>query len=173
MITIIAGSPTAPRAHIDPFQTCIFALAVPYASTSSLATAAKHIYVKILWSWQSSHLRGLKGWFWVWESEKLIRSIETPVFYRNVSNYHLIDVVTLTDTRRGHMVFLTKLDNRCSSNLSLNDLHWFNMTESYKHYAIPHCNWKPCSNHSMCAHRQSEPVLYCNAGSDWLRAYTD
>ena len=50
-VTIIAGSPTAPRAHIDPFQTCIIALAVPYASTSSLATTAEHIYVKKLWSW--------------------------------------------------------------------------------------------------------------------------
>ena len=46
------------------------------------------------------------GWLWVWDSEKLIRSIETSMFYRNASNYHLIDVVTLTDTQRGHMMFL-------------------------------------------------------------------
>ena len=53
----------------------------------------------------------------------MIRSIETSLFYRNASNYHLIDVVTLTDTRRGHMVFLTKLTDRGSSNLSLKDMH--------------------------------------------------
>ena len=86
------------------------------------------------------------------------------MFYRNASNYHLIDVVTLTDTRRGHMVFLTKLTDRGSSNLSLNDMHWFNMTELYKYYIILH---------SVCALRQSEPVLYCNVGSDWLWAYTE
>ena len=57
-----------------------------------------------------------------------------PVLYRNASSYHLIDVVTLADTRRGHMVFRTKLTDRGSSNLSLNDMHWFNMTESYKYY---------------------------------------
>ena len=95
------------------------------------------------------------------------------MFYRNASNYHLIDVVTLTDTWRGHMVFLTKLTDRGSSNLSLNDMHWFNMTESYKHYTILHCTWKPCRDHSVCALRQSEPGLYCNGGSDWLRAYTE
>ena len=49
--------------------------------------------------------------------------------YRNASNYHLIDVVTLTETRRGHMVFLSKLTNLGYSNLSLNDMHWYNMTE--------------------------------------------
>ena len=49
--------------------------------------------------------------------------------YRNAFNYRLIDVVTLTDTRRGHMVFLTKLTDRGSSSLSLNDMQWFNMTE--------------------------------------------
>ena len=54
-----------------------------------------------------------------------------------------------------------------------NDLHWFNMTESYKHYTILHCIWKPCRDYSVCALRQSEPVLYCNAGTDWLRAYTE
>ena len=45
-VTIIAGSPTALRAHIDAFQTCILALEVPYAS--SLVIAAEHIYVKML-----------------------------------------------------------------------------------------------------------------------------
>ena len=45
-VTIVACSPTTPRAHIDPFQTRILALAVPHASTSSLATTAEHIYVK-------------------------------------------------------------------------------------------------------------------------------
>ena len=95
------------------------------------------------------------------------------VLYRNASSYHRIDVVTLTDTRRGNMVFLTKLTDRGSSNMSLNDMHWFNMTESYKHYTILHCTWKPCRDHSVCALRQSEPVLYFNAGSDWLRAYTE
>ena len=55
------------------------------------------------------------------------------MFYHNAFNYHLIDVVILTDTRRGHMFFLTKLTDRGSSNLSLNDMHWINMTESYKH----------------------------------------
>ena len=59
--------------------------------------------------------------------------------YRSASNYHLIDVVTVTDTRRGHMVLLTKLTDRGSSNLSLNDMHWFNMTESYKHFTLLHC----------------------------------
>ena len=59
---------------------------------------------------------------------KLIRSIEASMFYRNAFNYHVIDVVTLTDTRRDHMVFLTKLTDRGSSNLSLNDMHWFDMT---------------------------------------------
>ena len=55
---------------------------------------------------------------------KLMSSIETSMFYRNASNYHLIDVVTTTDTRRGgHMVFLTKLTDRWSSNLSFNDMH--------------------------------------------------
>ena len=29
-VTITAGSPTAPRSHIDAFQTCILAFAVPY-----------------------------------------------------------------------------------------------------------------------------------------------
>ena len=60
------------------------------------------------------------------------------MFYRNASNYHLSDVVTLTDTRRGHMVFLTKLTDRGYSNLSLNDMHWFDMTELYTHYPILH-----------------------------------
>ena len=106
-VTIIAGSPTALRAHIYAFQTCILALAIPYAS--SLVTAAEHIYVKMLWSWQSSHDRGLKSWLWVWDSEQLIRSIETCMFYRNASNYHLTIVVTPTNARRGHMVFLIKL----------------------------------------------------------------
>ena len=72
---------------------------------SSLATAAEHIYVKMFWSRQSSYGRGLKGWLWVWDSEQLIRSIETSMFYCNASNYHLIDVLTLTDTQHGHMVF--------------------------------------------------------------------
>ena len=56
--------------------------------------------------------------------------------YHNASNYHLIDIVTLTDTQRGHMVFLTKLTDHGSSNLYLNDMHWFNMTESHKHYTL-------------------------------------
>ena len=99
--------PHSEHIYIDAFQTCILALAVPYAS--SLVTAAEHIYVKMLWSWQSSHGRGLKSWLWVWDSEQLIRSIGTSMFYRNVSNYHLIIVVTPTDTRRGHMVFPIKL----------------------------------------------------------------
>ena len=38
---------------------------------------AEDIYLKTLWSWQSSHGRGLKCWGWVWDSEQLIRSIET------------------------------------------------------------------------------------------------
>ena len=50
------------------------------------------------------------------------------MFYRNASNYHVIDEVTLTDTRCDHMVFLTKLTDRGFSNLSLNDMHWFDMT---------------------------------------------
>ena len=40
--------------------------------------------------------------------------------------------MTRTDTRRGYVVFLIKLTDRGSSNLSVNDLHWFNITKSYK-----------------------------------------
>ena len=36
---------------------------------------------------------------------------ETCTFHRNASYYHLIDAVTLNDTRHGHGVFLTKLTN--------------------------------------------------------------
>ena len=89
-----------------------------------------------------------KGWLWVWDSEKLMRSIETSMFYSNASNYHLIDVVIPSDTRLGHMVFLTKLTDRGSSNLSFKDMHWFNMTQSCKHDTIPQCIWKPCRHHS-------------------------
>ena len=67
------------------------------------------IYVKMLWSWQSSHGRGLKRWIRVWDSEQLIWPIETCTFHLNASYYHLIDEVTLIDTRHGHTVFLTKL----------------------------------------------------------------
>ena len=122
-----------------------------------------------MYVYMSSHDRGLKGW--LWDSEQLIRSTETSMFYRIASNYRLIDVVTLTDAWRGHMVFLTKLTDHWSSNLALNDMRWFNMTESYKLYAILHCIWKPCMDQSVGALRQSEPVLYCKAGSDWLQAY--
>ena len=65
------------------------------------------IYVKTLWSWQSSHGIVVMGW----DSEQLMRSIETSTFYFNACNYHLIDVATLIDTRSGHMVFLTKLND--------------------------------------------------------------
>ena len=106
-VTIIARPPTAPRVHIGAFHTCFLAFAVSYAG--SLATTAGHIYVKTVWSWQSSHGGGQKGWGWVWDTEQLIRSIETSTFYLNASNYHLIDIATLTDTRCSHMVFLTKL----------------------------------------------------------------
>ena len=67
------------------------------------------MYVKMLWSWQSSHGRGLKRWIRVWDSEQLIWSIDTCTFHLNASYYHLIDEVTLNGTRHGHMVFLTKL----------------------------------------------------------------
>ena len=67
------------------------------------------IYVKMLWSWQSSHGRGLKRWIRVWDSEQLIWSIETCTFHLNASYYHLVDEVTLDDTWHGHFVFLTKL----------------------------------------------------------------
>ena len=50
-------------------------------------------------------------------------SIETFMFYRNAPNYHLIDVMTFTDARRGHMLFLTKLIDHGFSNLSDNELH--------------------------------------------------
>ena len=36
-------------------------------------------------------------------------AIETCTFHLNASYYHMIDEVTLNDTRHGHMVFLTKL----------------------------------------------------------------
>ena len=97
--------------HAESTYWCISELNSCLCSSiwSSIATTAEHIYVKMLWSWQSSHGRGLKSWIWIWDPEQLIRSIETSVFYRNASNYHLIDVLTLTDTQHGHMVFLTKL----------------------------------------------------------------
>ena len=63
-------------------------------------------YVKLLWSWQSSHGRGLKRWIRVWDSEQLMWSIETRTFHLNAPYYHLIDEVTLNDTRHGHRVFL-------------------------------------------------------------------
>ena len=50
-----------------------------------------------------------KRWIRVWDSEQLIWSIETSTFHLNASYYHLIDEVTLTDTRFGHVAFLTKL----------------------------------------------------------------
>ena len=67
------------------------------------------IHVKMLWSWHSSHGRGLTRWIPVRDSEQLICPIETCTFHLNASYYHLIDEVTLIDTRHGHMVFLTKL----------------------------------------------------------------
>ena len=60
-------------------------------------------------AWQSSHGRSMKRWIQVWDSEQLIWSIETCTFHLNASYYHLIDEVTLSDTRHGHRVFLTKL----------------------------------------------------------------
>ena len=41
-------------------------------------------------------------------SEQLIWSIETCTFHLNASYFHLIDEVSLNDTRHAHMVFLTK-----------------------------------------------------------------
>ena len=40
---------------------------------------------------------------------RAIDIIETCTFHLNVSYYHRIDEVTLTDTRHGQMMFLTKL----------------------------------------------------------------
>ena len=67
------------------------------------------IYVKMLWSWLSSHGRGLKRWSRVLDSEQLIWPIETCTVHLNASYYRLINEVTLIDTRQGHIVFLTKL----------------------------------------------------------------
>ena len=50
-----------------------------------------------------------KVWFGYGIQSNWLWSIETSTFHLNASNYHLIYEVTLTDTRNGHMVILTKL----------------------------------------------------------------
>ena len=67
------------------------------------------VYMLKCYDRESSHGRDLKRWIRVWDSEQLIWSIETCTFHLNASCYHLIDEVTLNDTRHGHRVFLTKL----------------------------------------------------------------
>ena len=49
--------------------------------------------------------RGLKRWIRVWDSEQLIWPIETCTFHLNASYHHLIDGVTLIDTRHGIWCF--------------------------------------------------------------------
>ena len=90
------------------------------------------------------------------DSEQLIWSIETCTFHFNASYYHLIDEVTLNDTRHDHMVFLTKLTDLCVmtaglQNWPFNDLHSFDMTESYRYYTMLHWISKPCRDHSVRA----------------------
>ena len=90
------------------------------------------------------------------DSEQLIWSIETCTFHFNASYYHLIDEVTLNDTRHDHMVFLTKLTDLCVmtaglQKLAFNDLHSFDMTESYRYHTMLHWISKPCRDHSVRA----------------------
>ena len=73
-------------------------------------------------------------------------SIETCTFHLNASYYHLLDDVILTDTRYGHMMFLTKL-----TELFSNDHGFSNLTESYRYYIILHCISKPCGDNSVHA----------------------
>ena len=40
-------------------------------------------------------------------------------------------------------------NDRGSTNMTLNDLHSFDMTASYRHYTILHCTSKPCRDHSV------------------------
>ena len=60
-----------------------------------------------------------------------------------------------------------------SSNLAINDLHRFDMTESYKCFTTPQYIWKPCRDHSLYAPSQPKPALYCYTDSDWLQAYIE
>ena len=62
-------------------------------------------------------------------------------------------------------------NDRGSTNLALNDLHSFDMTQS--DIILYYIAFRSHAGIILCALRQSEPVLYCNAGSDWLRAYTE
>ena len=101
-----------------------------------------------------------RGWLWVWDSEQLIRSIETPTFYLNTSKYHLIDVATRTQARLQIWIYMICID-----------LIWLNYTDVILFYDA----LGSLAGITLCIHaiRQSEPVLYWNAGSGWLIAYTE
>ena len=136
------------------------------------------IYVKILWSWQSSHGRG---------PEVLDSGMEfTAIDMANWNMYISSQCILLPSDWWGdphwypawpygvsnQINWLVCNDLR-STNLALNSLHLFNMTESYRYYTILHCITKPCRDHRVLAQTIRQSVLYCNAGSDWLWAYTE
>ena len=140
-----------------------------------------YIHIKMLWSWQSSHGRGLKGWAWVWDSEQWIMWTDTSTFYLNVSNYRLIDVLTLSNTRCGHMVFLKALNDQCVISRvfksGLQRFTLFDTTEAFICYTKIRFMWKPYRDHSVlrstnqspccivthtligCGHTQNNPCL--------------
>ena len=74
--TIVTGSPTAPRAHIDAFQICILALAVPYASIS--VVAPKCTFLGVLVRHNNVHIGQYKT-HWIW----LVAGIEWVTLRNN------------------------------------------------------------------------------------------
>ena len=96
---------------VSPNLISISSSSLLYHGVVFITITLKHccVYTLKCYDHDSHRMAGAWSVGFGYSREQLIWSIETRTFHLNASYYHLIDVVTLSDTRHGHMVFLTKL----------------------------------------------------------------
>ena len=116
-----------------------------------------HNPVKMLWSWQSSHARGLKRWIRVWPGFRAIDMVNWNMYIS--SQCILLPSDWWSDSQWcpawpygvSNQINWLVCNDRGSTKLAFNDLHSFDMTESYRYYTMLYWISKPSRDNSVCA----------------------